>query len=257
MVGHAVSDSGKKQLVSKAKKANMKAAVDAYWAEQLLPEDKRRSLRKLAEEMGVNRNTLKKQTKGEQSISEFNAGKQKIRVAEESVLLDMIEEGADQGFPPTGKRIIEAAQAILQAREGPNEKLGEGWLDRFLNRHRDRIQGIWSRPLEMQRAAALNPAVVAHWFDLVKKEVIDLEVPPERIGAMDEVGVAESDTGKERVYGKRGTKTQHKIGGNSKKQNTVLVSILGDGRQPPKPIIIFPGKNFMAKWNTNNIVGAQ
>ncbi|KAJ7026751.1 hypothetical protein C8F04DRAFT_927131, partial [Mycena alexandri] len=59
------------------------------------------------------------------------------------------------------------ANAIIEARGGEKIAPESNWIDRFLGRHRDELQTHWSRPLDTQRARALNPAAVSHWFDLV------------------------------------------------------------------------------------------
>jgi hypothetical protein len=258
MVYHAVSTAGKRAQKRRTKDEKMATAVQIYLQNEALPatDPARRSARAIANENGVNRGTMVSHASGGMSMSAFNALKQTIYPAEETIVLDFAEESAAIGFPPTGGRLIQAAQAILRARTGGQEVLGPSWLDHFLTRNRARLQGLWGKSLDTQRAAALNPTVVSHWFrSIVKPNIVDDPVPPERIGGMDEVGVQQADSGKERVYGSRGTKTQHKTGGGSKKQNTVLASILGDGTAL-RPIIVFPGQNIQKRWNNNNVAHA-
>ncbi|CAK5282598.1 unnamed protein product [Mycena citricolor] len=65
-------------------------------------------------------------------------------------------------------------------------------------------------------------------------------VEPDCIYGMHESGFPTGYTGKERVVGKRGTKTQHKQGGASRQNITALVTICGDGKMVVLPMIIFP-----------------
>ncbi|KIL62014.1 hypothetical protein M378DRAFT_81767, partial [Amanita muscaria Koide BX008] len=72
---------------------------------------------------------------------------------------------------------------------------------------------------------------------------------------MDESGFPPGHQGKERVVGRRGTKTQHKQGGADRENVTALITICADGTALP-PMIIFKGQNFMAKWGNNNVAKA-
>ncbi|KAJ6453501.1 hypothetical protein C8R45DRAFT_763363, partial [Mycena sanguinolenta] len=92
-----------------------------------------------------------------------------------------------------------------------------------------------------QDARSLNPEAVKSWVTLVQKYIIDMGVSPDRLYGMDESGFSTGYTEKERVIGARGTKTQHKQGGASRQNITVLVTICSDG--VVRPIIILPGMN--------------
>jgi len=46
------------------------------------------------------------------------------------------------------------------------------WIYTFLNRNHNKLQTHWSKPLDMQRAQALNPEAVKHWFDLVEELIV-------------------------------------------------------------------------------------
>ncbi|PBK59869.1 hypothetical protein ARMSODRAFT_847591, partial [Armillaria solidipes] len=67
----------------------------------------------------------------------FNAGKQLLTVAEETMLAQLILESASQGFPLAHNEIEQFANAILQARAGAEETVGKSWYFCFLDRHHD------------------------------------------------------------------------------------------------------------------------
>jgi hypothetical protein len=102
----------------------------------------------------------------------------------------------------------------------------------------------------------LNPEAVKSWVELVQKWVVDAGISPDRVYGMDESGFPTGYTGKERVVGARGTKTQHKQGGASRQNITALVTIRADGKMVVPPMIIFPGVNFQTSWNNGNTVNA-
>jgi hypothetical protein len=90
----------------------------------------------------------------------------------------------------------------------------------------------------------------------VQKYIVDMGVSPDRVYGMDETRFPMGYTGKERVIGARGTKTQHKQGGASRQNVTALVTIRGDRKMVVPPMVIFPGINFQTVWGTGNTVHA-
>jgi hypothetical protein len=256
MVYRAKSNNVKRLRARKKHDAIMQKAIDAYRKGKQEART-RTGLRAIAAEHGVSYVTLSRQVKGGRSISEFNASKQKISKVEENVLVQFIKESADRGFPMSHKTIAFHANAILQSHLGDGyEPVGESWIFRFLDRHEDELQTHWSKPLDMQRARALNPEVVDAWFDLVKRWIINQGIQKEDIYGMDESGFPPSGQGTERVVGGRGVKTQHKQGGADRENVTALVTICADGTAL-RPTIIFKGKNFMKKWGKDNIANAS
>lgn len=187
---------------------------------------------------------------------EFNSEKQKLTLVEETVLVEFILESADCGFPLRHHEVAQYANAILQQKLGSNfEAVSRSWIFRFLDRHHNKIQSHWSKPLDTQRARSLNPEAVKSWFDLVEEHLVKAGIEAGYIYAMDESGFPTAYLGKERVLGARGTKTQHKQGGADQENVTALITICADGSMV-KPLIIFKGKNMMARWNEGNSANA-
>ncbi len=126
---------------------------------------------------------------------------------------------------------------------------------RFLDRHHDILQTHWSKPLDTQHAKSLNPVAVKSWFDIVEEFVVKLGIKPENIYGMDESGFPPANQGKMRMVGGRGTKTQHKQGGGRLREHDRGGYCLrrwdhGEANDHYK------GKNFMQKWNNNNVAEA-
>lgn len=177
------------------------------------------------------------------------------------MIVDFIIQSADRGVPLTHDIIRNAANEILRSRLGDGfEPVGLNWCQRFLTRHSDEVQTLWSKPLDTQRAQALNPATVEHWFNLVEKHaIIAKDGQPIQKGdmyAMDETGNTPGDQGTHRVIGRRGTKTQHKQGGADRENVTSIVMICADGTVL-LPTVIFKGKNILKKWGDNNVSKAS
>jgi hypothetical protein len=168
-----------------------------------------------------------------------------------------MRESADRGFPLKHHQIEQYANAVRQATLGTDcEPVGKKWVFSFLDRHHSELQTFWSKALDTQRARSLNPEAVKSWVELVQKWVVDMGVSPDRVYGMDESGFPTGYTGKERVVGARGTKTQHKQGGVSRQNITALVTIRADGKMAVPPMIIFPGVNYQTAWANGNTVNA-
>jgi hypothetical protein len=258
MTNRSLSDRVKRLKRRRADEYKLKQAILEYQAERAKPKEDRLGGRDIAQKHGVKHRTLMYHVEKEDAptISAFNASKQKLSVAEERVLVDFIKDSADHGFPLTHRAIKSYANAALQSRLGAELKpVGKQWIFRFLDRHHEEIQTHWSKPLDMQRAKCLNPEAVKSWFDLAKKYIVDLGIPPENIYGMDESGFPPANQGPERVVGQRGTKTQHKQGGADRENVTALVTICADGTTLT-PMIIYKGANFMTKWGQDNIARA-
>jgi Tc5 transposase DNA-binding domain len=256
-MGRADSNTLKARKAGKADAQRLRLALEIYTAEQLKPKIERRSLRDVANEFHVDHTTLSRHYKGGVSMSAFNSLKQKLTVAEEKTLVDFALGCADRGLPVTHAQLAGYANQLLEKRIGPDYvPVGQNWSDRFVERHHETMQTHWSRPLDSQRARALNPEVVKHWFALVQEHIIGPDIKPHNVYGMDESGFPPSNQGRQKVIGRRGTKTQHKQGGADRENVTAIVTICADGTVLD-PTVIFKGKNIMAKWGENNVASAS
>lgn len=247
-----------KKRLSEVRKADvLEHALCAYRDEQNRPPELCVGLRSIAKQFpGVSYSTLRRRSLGQQSMAEFNTTKQNLTPAEEEVMVQLIETSSDWSNPLTYKAIEKYANEIIERREGPDfEPVGVNWVYRFLERHRSRIQPCWSKPLDTQRAQSLNPENVKHWFELVRREIIEKGIRPENIYGMDESGFPPSNQGTSRVIGRKGNKTQHKQGSGNRKNATGLITICADGSFI-RPLIVFKSEYLHTQWFENNVADA-
>ena len=119
------------------------------------------------------------------------------------VIVDFALQSSDRGFPCTHAFLGQQANAILESQNGDSyEPVGKNWVDRFLQRHHDRLQTHWSRKLDTVCGQALNPTNVRHWFTLLKTFIDDYGIVPALIYGMDESGFPTGDPCTERVIGR-------------------------------------------------------
>jgi hypothetical protein len=255
-MGRADSATLKARKARESADFHMRLAVQAYTAEQSKREG-RRSLRDVASQYRVSHVTLSRQYKGALSVAAFNTLKQKITVSEEKILVDYALESADRGLPILHAVLASMANKLLESRLGAHYvPVGLNWSDRFVERHYKSLQMHWTKPLDTQRACALNPRVVKHWFSLVKEHIVDKGIKLHNIYGMDESGFPPGVIGRERVIGRHGTRLQHKQGGADHENVTALVTICADGTALV-PTIVFKGMNFMKQWGEDNVARAS
>lgn len=153
------------------------------------------------------------------------------------------------------RREEEELQRVLEMSK--MDKGGRGnWVFRFLDRHHNKLQTHWGKGLDTQRAKALNPSNVNHWFSLVEEHIVNKGIRPEDIYGMDESGFPLTNTQSRRCVGARGAKLQHTAGSADRENVTAIVTICADGTALC-PTIIFKGQNFMQKWGDNNVTHAS
>jgi Tc5 transposase DNA-binding domain len=259
MANKALSERVKAQKQRTLNEKKLINAVKAYGLEEGRPKHLRKGARTIAQEFGIDKQwkTIINRYKGGRSLSEGHENLQKLTPAEETVLVNFLNESAERGFPQTPQEVAKWANMIRRSRLGPDcENVGESWVGRFLDRHRDILQTHWSKPLDTQRARAMNPEAKKRWFELVEAFVVKLGIKPENLYGMDETGCPPSNQGTERVVGGRGVKTQHAQGGADRENVTALITIRADGTVL-RPTIIFKAKNFRSSWGRDNVSGAS
>lgn len=259
MTGRAQAETLKTRVANEDYAERLAKAVAAYVENQQSDDSvEKHGARYFANIYEVSYRTVIRHAQDGTSIQDFNAAKQKLSPKEEDVLVNYILECASRGLPLTHGQLYEEASHMYHALKGPDaEPLGKNWVDRFLERHHKRVHTHWSKALDMQRAQALNPTNVKHWYeDIVQRHIVDKGIDPELIYAMDESGFPPSHQGTERVVGAKGTKTQHKQGGGDRENVTAVITICADGTKLV-PSIIFKAKNFQTRWREDNVAGAS
>jgi len=182
---------------------------------------------------------------------------------EEKIAIDFILELASRGRPLNKQRTRDHVNKICRARLGaefPEGGVGECWIDRFLDRHRDLIQTYRAHPLESLRGRAVNPFTHRGFYDLLGRtlETGDNGSPiaEENIYGSDESGF-QTGTGSsnEKVIGAAGKRIQHQQKTGNRENITVMVTICADGTSVP-PTVIFKGSKYLVKWKQDNPTNA-
>jgi hypothetical protein len=159
MAKKALSERVKCQKQSKLKEKRILEAVEAYRAEQAKPGTRKRVCA-IAKEHGIEKcyKTITNRYNNKRSTTEAHEDQQKLTAAEEAVLVDFLMQSADRGFPQSQHNIAQYANLIRNNRLGEDcTQIANTWVGQFLERHHDRLQMHWSKPLDTQRAQSMNP----------------------------------------------------------------------------------------------------
>ena len=180
---------------------------------------------------------------------------------EEISIVDYAIDLARRGFPFSHDRVREHINEILEAHHGAQfSGIGKRWLSRFLTRHSDQLQAVWSHALDHSRARAVNPTTHHMFFDIleatIKGEGDSDIIPGELIYGADETGLMLGVALRERVIAPAGRKIQQLRRSGKRENVTVLVTICADGTSLP-PAVIFKGEGYQMSWKQNNPLNAS
>ena len=85
-------------------------------------------------------------------------------------IINFAVEMAQHGFPLSCHQLCNHANTILKSRLGdkfPETGVGKNWVERFMDRHTDRVRIFRSCRLDKKRAGAVNPTTTEAWFKLL------------------------------------------------------------------------------------------
>lgn len=254
----AQTDAQKHLKALQEKRERENAAADAYkdaLKRYLQKTGPKPSFRSFATRYSINYQLLQRRVNNVgKSKADSNAAKGRLTMIETHVLIDFSIEMAHRGFPLTPKSLTRYAEEIVHTRD-PTAKFGKNWATRFLVRHGNQISTKWSVSLDTVRARSVNINTVNHWYNLLGAQLKLHNFRRELIFGMDETGCPLGGGQKTRVIAPTDEKIQHAQRDGSKENVTVICCICADGSNVP-PVIIFKGKNMLAKWKQDNPIDA-
>lgn len=248
----------------------MEVAITAYRAELNKPEDSRKGSRTICKEVcedhlketgkkvRLDHNTLLRRVNGGKSRAASNAEKSWLTPEETETVIKFAEELSERGIPLTHKTLEEHVNFVLTLRLGKKGFCGVGknWVDRFLEKHSDRLKTFFASPLERARANAANPVTHKMFYDLLENTLKEHNIEPDCIYAADETGFMPGRACKSKVIGKATKKGQHRKESGNRQTITVMPTICADGTSIP-PLAIFAGRAYQVSWKQNNPLNAS
>ena len=212
---------------------------EALAAIETLGEGEKFTYQEIANRYDVNRSTLSRRHRGVQrSMKEYAVNKQLLSPHQEEELVKYIIGLTKRGLPPTKEMIQGFASEVVK------KEVGDGWVLRFVERHRDTLITKWTSGMDRNRHQADSEHKYSLYFDLLESKISEYSVLPENTYNMDEKGFMLGQTGKsKRVFSRALWETKQvtdSLQDGSREWISVLACIGADGTALP-PGLIFEG----------------
>jgi hypothetical protein len=214
----------------------MGAIEEALAAIESLGEDEKFTYQKIADRYSVSRSTLSRRHRGVQrSIKEYAVDLQLLSPQQEEELMRYIIRLTEKGLPPTREMIQNFAQHV--ARKG----VGNGWVDRFVERNKDQLITKWTSGMDRNRHQADSGHKYSLYFDLLEWKISEYSVLPENTYNMDEKGFMIVTIGKsKRVFSRalwEAKQVKDSLQDGNRKWISVLACIGADGTALPLGVV--------------------
>jgi hypothetical protein len=106
---------------------------------------------------------------------------------EESTLSTWILDMGRRGLPPQISTVQYLAQLLLSAWLSVLASIGERWVERYINRHKE-LCSKYTWKYDYQRARCEDPELIKGWFTRVHDTIQKYEILEQDIYNMDEIG---------------------------------------------------------------------
>jgi hypothetical protein len=138
-----------------------------------------------------------------------------------------------------------------------HQPVGKKWVEEFIQRHNKVIKTHWSAPLSTLHAKSANPQAIYNFLtDLVKREMVDNNVPPELLYQINETSAPQQLGIKLCIVGPQESRCQHLQESGTKENITILVTICTDSTAL-SPTIVFKNKGLPEDIHHDNVAKAS
>ncbi|RYP62975.1 hypothetical protein DL771_009502 [Monosporascus sp. 5C6A] len=224
-----------------------------FRAAQAIDEVERgRSLRSASKGYQVDRRYITRRIEGVPTREEVNEAQQKLSRAQEEGLAHWVIVQGHLGYAPPHSRFRLYAQRIL-INNGNPERLGKGWVARFLRRHPE-IKTLKGRTIDYKRLNGASPASTNVLFDRFALPEVKVIKWRNRYNA-DEIGVMEGMGENGLVLAEAFRKCILLKDAFKRGWITIIVCVSADGRSLP-PLVIFSGVDVQQQWFPDSDDGA-
>ena len=154
--------------------------------------------------------------------------------------------------------MIFAAICHLKAKEEPPKPApSRRWFQLWLKAHPD-LHTIKTKPISHDRIEIHDEKVVIDWFENFQAMLAKRRIKRgKNIHNFDESGVRVGCPRGETIVVPIDCKEKYTRSPENRKSLSMMESISADGREPPPPAIIVPGKRIMDSWIHDNLKGDE
>jgi hypothetical protein len=237
-------------LASLSQEVRIGLAIDAVRTSGMTSDGRYKlSLRQAAKDYDVPRSTLTGRFNGMLTRKEAHEREQKLQPAQEEVLVEWIKVMGQRGVPLTPQALLDYTSDICDS------PVGTSWGKRFMARHPE-LKIKWTSSLQQCRAQALNPTVVAEYFQLLAEVIGKFKVPAENIYNMDEKGIQLGVGKRVAAIIDRDQKAAFQVENGNRELVTIIETLCADG-SALHPCVIFQGKRRNLEWGRDNPCNAR
>ncbi|RYP57149.1 hypothetical protein DL771_011509 [Monosporascus sp. 5C6A] len=211
-----------------------------FRAAQAIEEVKRgRSLRSASKGYQVDRLYITRRINGVRTKQEVDKARQKLSRVQEEALANWVIVQGHLGYAPPHSRFRLYAQRLL-INNGSPERLGKGWVARFLRRYPE-IRTLKGTTIDYRRLNSASPASTNVLFDRFALPEVKAIKWRHRFNA-DEIGVMEGMGENALVLGEALRKAIFLKDAFKREWITIIACVSADGRSL-LPFVIFSGVN--------------
>jgi hypothetical protein len=216
---------------------------------QALQKDTNQSIRAIARSYEIPESTLRTRYRGTQPKCEILSPLRKLKLSEETALVQWILNLDQRGFPPQIIDVRRMADTLLAARgeNPPVRPVGKNWVSRFIDNH-DELKIKWNRRFHSQRAKCEDPNTINAWFKLIQETRQSYGILDDDIYNFDETGFTMGVIATSKVVTSSETIGRATVvqPGN-REWVTVIEGINASGWVIP-PFVILAGKVHQSSW---------
>lgn len=238
----------------------LQAAIDTVRAGNMTKKD---SLRSVAADFNVNKDTLRRRLAGGRSKQEAGLDQEKLQPSEGLVVIEFVDYLFKLGIPCTVSRLLDLFNELLMRRYAAERftdvrsldgqslpvdyRANEETVRRFIKRHKE-IGIKLSANLDSKRAQQTNRDIALDFQKKLRRILCDYCIDPADIWNFDETGYAAGglNPGSTRVIVPANTKHSNRTSSDSREWISVIESVSAAGVALP-PYFIFKGKTLLRR----------
>jgi len=242
-----------KGLESAAKEARLQQAIAAYKKQQ---NTSKVSLRCIAKDFNVPRQSLKNRLDGKLPRNQAHEESMNLTIGEEKELVHWITTLTTRGYAPRYRTVRELMEMIRNRRvAGVNdntiqlvnyEPFGRDWAARFMSRH-SQLESARVKCIEAARIKDVSAERMTKWFEDLKNIIDEFNIATKNTYNMDESGFAIGDVEASQRIINAEVRQRFQAKPGRQVWVTAIECISADGTFIP-PLIIFKGENFSRQW---------
>jgi hypothetical protein len=167
------------------------------------------------------------------------------------------QEQHDAGLGATKQMVFAAISNLLSQEQPPREPPSWRWFQTWLKVY-PCLHTITTKPIAWDRVDTHNEKDVEEWFDKYRTTLAKYSIKKRKnIHNMDESGARVGCPKGEEVVVPIEVKEMYTSSPENRKSMTIIEAVSADGREPPPPFVICPGKRIMESWIHDNLKGGE